>query len=94
MTDVNSLEQLRRLNTIQNLEDAIIALQNRSPVHPRVLETLQLIHKVFVQEYNEDFYGEPEDEEPEAGEDDNGSEGGEPATTEEPVLKVPKIGAE
>lgn len=47
--------QLKRLHAIEDVEQAIFALERGIPVPPRVIETLRVIFRVMADEYNREF---------------------------------------
>lgn len=50
-----TVAQMRRLRTIENVEQAIFALERGIPVPVRVLDTLKMLLEVMIIEYNEEM---------------------------------------
>jgi len=72
-----SVIQLKKLHTIENIEHAIFALERGMPVHPRVIDTLKTLHQVLIADYN-NMIAEASDEDDSAtgdgGDDSESSE--------------------
>lgn len=50
-----TVAQMRRLRTIENVEQAIFGLERGIPVPARVLDTLKMLLEVMIIEYNEEM---------------------------------------
>lgn len=50
-----TVAQMRRLRTIENVEQAIFGLERGIPVPARVLDTLKMVLEVMIIEYNEEM---------------------------------------
>jgi len=53
-----TVEQLKRLHAIEDIEHAIFALERGMPVPPRVVATMQMLFRVMVDEYNKEYADE------------------------------------
>lgn len=58
-----TLEQVKQLHAIEDVEQAIFYLERGMPAHPRVIATLKMLNRVMANEYNNRFVPKP----PEAG---------------------------
>ena len=55
-----TVEQLKRLHAIEDVEHAIFALERGMPVPPRVIGTMQMLFRVMVNDYNQEYADKPE----------------------------------
>jgi hypothetical protein len=53
-----SVEQLKRLHAIEDVESAIFALERGMPVHPRIIATINMIRQILIVEYNAAYAAE------------------------------------
>jgi hypothetical protein len=53
-----SVEQLKRLHAIEDVEQAIFALERGMPVHPRIIATINMIRQILIVEYNNTYAAE------------------------------------
>ena len=56
---VETVEQLKRLHAIEDVEHAIFALERGMPVPPRVIGTMNMLFRVMVNEYNNEYSEKP-----------------------------------
>ena len=47
-----TIEQLKQLHAIEDVEQAIFYLERGMPAHPRVIGTLKMLCRVMANEYN------------------------------------------
>lgn len=57
-----SVDQLKRLHIIEDVEHAIFALERGMPVPPRVIGTMTMLFRMLVNEYNNEFSEKPSPE--------------------------------
>ena len=50
-----SVEQLKQLHAIEDIEMAIFALERGMPVPARIIDTVKSLFQVMVMEYNETY---------------------------------------
>ena len=60
-----SIEQLKRLHALEDVENAIFALERGIPAHPRVTVTIKMLFDAMVAEYNATYAVQQEQPEPE-----------------------------
>lgn len=53
-----SVEQLKQLHAIEDIEMAIFALERGMPVPARIVDTVKSLFQVMVMEYNETYTGD------------------------------------
>jgi len=57
-----TVEQLKRLHAIEDVEHAIFALERGMPAPPKIVNTLKLLLQVMAIEYNNQYVNVPEQE--------------------------------
>jgi hypothetical protein len=55
-----SVEQLKRLHAIEDVEHAIFALERGMPVPPRVIGTMNMLFRAMVSDYNDAYAEKPQ----------------------------------
>lgn len=58
-----TVEQLKRLHAIEDVEHAIFALERGMPVPPKIVDTMKMMFRAMVMEYNSE-YAERQEEQP------------------------------
>jgi len=54
-----TLEQIKQLHAIEDVEQAIFYLERGMPAHPRVIGTLKMLNRIMAIEYNNKFAPKP-----------------------------------
>lgn len=57
-----TVEQVKKLHAIEDVEQAIFALERGMPVHPRIIETMKMLCRVLILDYNSSYASEEEDD--------------------------------
>jgi len=64
-----TVEQLKRLHAIEDVEHAIFALERGMPAPPKIIDTLKVLLRVMAIEYNNQYVNVPDQEPAEPGTD-------------------------
>ena len=55
-----SVNQLKQLRMIEDVEQAIFSLERGMPAHPRIVGTLKHLNQILIAEYNNTYAEKPE----------------------------------
>ena len=55
-----SVNQLKQLRMIEDVEQAIFSLERGMPAHPRIIGTLKHLNQILIAEYNNTYSEKPE----------------------------------
>ena len=56
-----TLDQVKQLHAIEDVEQAIFYLERGMPAHPRVIGTLKMLCRVMANEYNNAYAPKPQE---------------------------------